>query len=73
VRVPIKAAIPPAPRAEEFSDGYEEVKADRAADHDSGLRREENRADETRKNDEKNLSQIWARASIFLPFADKRG
>ena len=26
VRVPIKAAIPPAPRAEEFSDGYEEVK-----------------------------------------------
>src|ERR1700733_6083270 len=42
VRVPIKAAIPPAPRAEEFSDGYEEVKADRAADHDSGLRREEN-------------------------------
>src|SRR5260370_41869123 len=42
VRVPIKAAIAPAPRAEEFSDGYEEVKADRAADHDSGLRREEN-------------------------------
>jgi hypothetical protein len=42
VRVPIKAAIPPAPRAKEFSDSYEEVKPDRVHYHDAGLRREEN-------------------------------
>jgi hypothetical protein len=42
VRVPIKAAIPPAPWAKEIANGHEEAKADRAADEDPGLRRKEN-------------------------------
>ena len=41
VRVPIKAAIPPAPWAKEIANGHEEAKADRAADVDPGLRRKE--------------------------------
>src|ERR1700686_4366386 len=42
VRAPIKAAISPAPRAKEITNGHEEAEADHAADHDPGCRREEN-------------------------------